>query len=492
MKRLRNDNRGAALVTAVITIMFIAILGTTLLSVSYSNLIMKKNNARAQDNTYTAEMAMGELQSVLRSKDDLNGVMTLLNDTTKVNKTTKTFSASAFYPMAYSEANSSDDQVIVTYDSIDDSIPNTIIFRGVTASSVVDGFESNVKTDITITATSGGRYNLDINDFSILCDQDFSMDDATQMRATNSHVYGYLYCGKKSNSDSTAMKLISNSTLNIISEAAIINGDLVIQDNAVLHILGGTCIITGNVKLSGNATLIVSSECKISGTISRTGSNTRVLGSGNITTGTGISVDSALEGGTVTQGLYRDFSIWGKNGSGQYQNLNVGKNLYREDCKVSKTTTIGGQTYTAFMFYHKLDSGQTFNGFTNTLFISNARIKVQSGNYFNSTVITPGRVLMAVQKQYVTTHMDPEVYQQLRQLSIPSIKLQDATEITNPKKYVPGTSYASSPDLKYDDILYPRETTSNFLSNLFNVANPGGGSKKTTVKVSNWRINEYD
>lgn len=491
MKRIRKDNRGAALITAVITIMFIAILGTTLLSVSYSNLIMKKNNVRAKDNTYTAEMAMGELQSVLRSKDDLDGVKTLLNDTTKVNKTTKTFSASAFYPMAASEANSTDDQVVVTYDSIDDSIPNTIIFRGVTASSVVDGFESNVKTDITITASSGGRYNLDINDFSILCDQDFSMDDETQMRATNSHVYGYLYCGRKSSTDSTAMQLRANSTLNIISEAAIINGDVVLKDDSVLHILGGTCIITGSVKLSGNATLIVSSECKISGNIQTSGSS-RVVGSANITTNTGLSVNSALEDGTVTKGLYRDFSIWNSGGTSQYQNLNVGKNLYREDFKQSKSTTIGGQNYTAYLFLHKLDSGQTFNGFTNTLFISSARIKVQSGNYYNSTVITPGRVLMAVQKQYVTTQMDPGVYQQLRQLDVPAIKLADATQIDNPKKYIPGTSYSASPNLKFDDILYPRDTTSNFLSNLFNVANPGGGSKKTSVKVSNWRVNEYD
>lgn len=491
MKRLRKDNRGAALITAVITIMFIAILGTTLLSVSYSNLIMKKNNVRAKDNTYTAEMAMGELQSVLRSKDDLSGVLNLLGDTSKVNKTTKTFSASAFYPMAASEANSSDDQVVITYEDLDESIPNTIILRGVTASSVVDGFESNVKTDITITASSGGRYNLDINDFSILCDQDFSMDDETQMRATNSHVYGYLYCGRKSATDATAMQLISNSTLNIISEAAIINGDVVIKDNAVLHILGGTCIITGSVKLSGNATLIVSSDCKISGNITKTGSS-RVIGAANITTNTGLSVNSALEDGTVTKGLYRDFSVWNSSGSTPIQNLNVGKNLYREDYKKSATTTIGGQNYTAYLFLHKLDSGQTFNGFTNTLFISSARIKVQSGNYYNSTVITPGRVLMAVQKQYVTTQMDPGVYQQLRQLSVPAIKLSDATEITNPKKYIPGTSYSASPNLKFDDILYPRDTTSNFLSNLFNVANPGGGSKKTSVKVSNWRINEYD
>ena len=204
--------------------------------------------------------------------------------------------------------------------------------------------------------------------------------------------------------------------------------------------------------------MIVSSECKISGNIQTSGSS-RVVGSANITTNTGLSVNSALEDGTVTKGLYRDFSIWNSGGTSQYQNLNVGKNLYREQFDKEVSTSIGGTNYKARLFLHKLDSGQTFNGFTNTLFISSAKIKVQSGNYFNSTVITPGRVLMAVQKQYVTTQMDPNVYQQLRQLDVPAIKLADATNIDNPKKYIPGTSYSASPNLKFDDILYNESQT---------------------------------
>ena len=117
MKRLFRDDRGAALVTAVITIMFIAILGTTLLSVSYSNLIMKRNNQKSKDNNYTAEMAMGELQTVLRSQPDKNAVVSMLHDTTKVNTSTKTFSSSVFYPVASKEINSTDDTISITYGS---------------------------------------------------------------------------------------------------------------------------------------------------------------------------------------------------------------------------------------------------------------------------------------------------------------------------------------------------------------------------------------
>lgn len=478
MKRLIKDNRGAALVTAVITIMFIAILGTTLLSVSYSNLIMKKNNTRAKDNLYTAEMAMGELQSVLRSQSDKTAVVNLLHDTSKVNTTTKTFNASQFYPMAFGEANSADDSITVTYGAISET-PDSIVISDVTASSIVDGFESKVTTDIVITYSSGGRYNLDINDFSILSDQDFSLYDPSQPRATNGHIYGYLYCGKQSGS-SAAMTIGDTSTINIISEAAIINGDLVVRDNATLHILGGTCIVTGNIKVEGNATLIVSSDCKVSGTA--TG---RIIGRNNITTNTGININSALNNGTVTKGLFRDVEITDASG-GNRVTVNVGTSLAQQNKQYKVDTNLGGQQYHAYLFQERHNEGNAFNDLKNTLFLTNAKIQIQSGDYVNSTIVTTGRVVMAVQKQYVTTQLATDKYEALRQLVVPAITPASKNEIPNPKVAATGQP------LKFDDLLYPRDVTSNFLSNLFNVANPGGGSKKANVTLTNWRINDYD
>lgn len=482
MKRLIKDNRGAALVTAVITIMFIAILGTTLLSVSYSNLIMKKNNARAKDNLYTAEMAMGELQTVLRSQSDKTAVVNLLHDTTKVNTTTKTFSASQFYPMAFGEANSSDDSISVTYGAISET-PDSIVISDVTASSIVDGYEAKVTTDIVITYSSGGRYNLDINDFSILSDQDFSLNDPSQPRATNGHIYGYLYCGKQSGS-TAAMTIGDTSTINIISEAAIINGDLVVKDNATLHILGGTCIVTGNIKVQGHATLIVSSECKVSRSVTTEGSG-RIIGGSNITANTGIDISGALDHGTVTKGLFKDVEITDASG-GNRVTVNVGTSLAQQNKQYKVDTNIGGQQYHSYLFQERHTEGNTFNDLKNTLFLTNAKIQIQSGDYVNSTIVTTGRVVMAVQKQYVTTQLAPDKYEALRQLVVPGITPLGKNEIPNPKVAATGQP------LKFDDLLYPRDVTSSFLSNLFNVANPGGGSKKANVTLTNWRINDYD
>lgn len=475
MKRLFRDDRGAALVTAVITIMFIAILGTTLLSVSYSNLIMKRNNQKSKDNNYTAEMAMGELQTVLRSQPDKNAVVAMLHDTTKVNTATKTFSSSVFYPVASKEKNSSDDDITITYGSISES-PDSIVISDVTASSIVDGFESNVKADIVISYTSGGRYNLDINDFSILTDQDFSLGDDSQNRATNAHIYGYLYCGKKAGSK-VAMQVSYNSNLNIISEAAIINGDLVVENDAVLHILGGTCIVTGDIVVKDNATLIVSSECKCSKTASG-----NIIGLNNITQNTGVDITSALNNNTVTKGLFRDAVI--KNG-GSTVTVNVGTSLKQENKQYKVDKNIGSEQYHAFLFQEGTN-GNTFNEIKNTLFLSNAKIQIQSGDYINTTVVTPGRVVMAVQKQYVTTQLAPEKYESLRQCVVPAITPAGMNEISDP------VVASTNQPLKFDDLLYPRDVTSNFLSNLFNVANPGGGSKKANVKIVNWRINDYD
>ena len=481
MKRLIKDNRGAALVTAVITIMFIAILGTTLLSVSYSNLIMKRNNTRAKDNNYTAEMAMGELQTVIRSQADKTAVVNLLHDSAKVNTTTKTFNASTFYPMASSEMNSSDDLVTITYGNITET-PDSIVISDITATSIVDGFESKVQTDMTITYTSGGRYNLDINDFSILTDQDFSIGDAAQDRATNAHIYGYLYCGKRAGTNN-AMVISYNSNINIISEAAIINGDLIVKDKATLHILGGTCIVTGDIYVQGNGTLIVSSELKCSKT-THTQDNGKIIGGANITTNTGINVNNALEAGTVTKGLFRDVTINGEGGSAV--TVNVGTSLAQQNKQYITDTSIGGEAYHAYLFQEDNTNGNTFNEIKNTLFLSNAKTKIQAGQYLNTTIVTTGRVEMAVQKQYVTTQLAPEKYEALRQLTVKAITPVGKNEISNP------TVKATGQRLKFDDLLYPRDQTSQFLSNLFNVANPGGGTKKANVKLSNWRFNDYD
>jgi|GEM_PF-3422941 len=493
MKRFRKDNRGAALVTAVITIMFIAVLGTTLMSVAYSNLIMKKNNAKAKDNLYTAEMAIGELQSVIRSQGDATNVNSLLGDTSKVSKvdsTTWKFDASTFYPMASAEADSSDDSVVVTCGKITKT-PDSVIIPDVTATSKVDGYESKVSTDIYITYNSGGKYSLDINDFSILTDQDFSLAEVD--RATNAHIYGYLYCGKKSGS-SIAMDVAKNSNLNIISEAAIINGDLVVEDSANLHILGGTVIVTGNITVKGNATLIVSSDCKVSGTAKTEGAG-KIIGMANITQNTGVNISSSLASNTVTGGLFQDFAIWSPDGSTHYDGLNVGKNLRKQNKQYKVDTNIGGEQYHSYLFLEG-SGGNTFNEIKNTLFLSNTRILIQSGNYYNTTVVTPGRVVMDVQKQYVTTQLAPEKYEMLRQLEVPAICAEDfnyGNEINQPRKYINATtSYAASPRLKFDDLLRPREETSKFLSDLFNYANPGGGSKKASVSLTNWRINDYD
>ncbi|MBO7515890.1 MAG: hypothetical protein J6T47_09740, partial [Lachnospiraceae bacterium] len=331
------------------------------------------------------------------------------------------------------------------------------------------------------TYTSGGRYNLDINDFSILTDQDFSLGDENQARATNAHIYGYLYCGKKSGSN-TAMQIAYNSNINIISEAAIINGDLVVKDKAVLHILGGTCIVTGKIYVQDNATLIVSSDCRCSQTVVTSGSG-KVIGSGNITENTGVSLNSALEQGTVTKGLFRDVTI--KNPSGGNVTINVGTSLKQENKQYKVDKTIGTEQYHSFLFQEGA-SGNTFNEIKNTLFLSNAKIQIQSGDYINTTVVTPGRVVMAVQKQYVTTQLAPDKYEALRDVVVPKITPAGMNEIENPKVA------ATNQPLKFDDLLYPRDVTSNFLSNLFNVANPNGGTKKANVKLTNWRINDYD
>ncbi|MEE3406104.1 MAG: hypothetical protein VZR73_18705, partial [Acutalibacteraceae bacterium] len=349
-------------------------------------------------------------------------IINLLNDASKVNTSTKTFNAGVFYPVASGEANSSDDQIQVTYGNIAQT-PDSIVISDVTASSVVDGFESNVKTDIVITYTSGGRYNLDINDFSILTDQDFSVGDDSQNRATNAHIYGYLYCGKKSGSN-TAMQISFNSNINIISEAAIINGDLIVKDKAVLHILGGTCIVTGNIKVSDNATLIVSSDCKCSGTVSTTG-NGKVVGLNNITQNTGISINSALENGTVTKGLFRDVTI-NKPGGGTVT-VNVGTSLAEQNKQYKVDTSLGGQPSHAFLFQEGAN-GNTFNEIKNTLFLSNAKIQIQAGDYINTTVVTPGRVVMAVQKQYITTQLAPDKYEELRKLNVPAITPKNMNE----------------------------------------------------------------
>ena len=92
-QQLKNDNRGASLVTVMVIASLVIIMVTVLLSVVLLNFYMKKQNNQSQENFYSAETAMEEIRMGLVTEVSkavtisYTNTLTNYNDLTEMEKT---------------------------------------------------------------------------------------------------------------------------------------------------------------------------------------------------------------------------------------------------------------------------------------------------------------------------------------------------------------------------------------------------------------------
>ena len=164
MKRnsiLKKNNKGIAMVTVMITIMFLAIIATTLLYISTTNYMMKVANLGGKENFYETDGVLVTATSAIRNKTmknttPLTGSKDLRTDPTNESSGYSMVKiAQLVYPSATGGATNAVYQPSVTSDRIEFKTTNNTISKVTGATPGVTTYTFN---DIEIIQTSAQGY----------------------------------------------------------------------------------------------------------------------------------------------------------------------------------------------------------------------------------------------------------------------------------------------------------------------------------------------
>lgn len=277
-----NNNRGAAMVSVLIAVAFIAVLATSLLYLSYMNYLTKVMRYGSTDDFYTSEYAVDELSSTLQQVAVDKGVAggnisdAISTITAKVGGGDGTYDndkVEALLRAATHDASISVNSAVTGVDNYT-TTSNSVTLKGVQVTSTTpQGYVSTIRTDIIINFRPQGEGSLDINDFSVISDSPVRCGG----QAGDLILSGCIYAQKNSAAASglgvasgTAFQLDDGAVVSMIGDKAVINGDLVVGKGCTLVISTDT-VVYGDVKIGQNSTVIMLDKFKVTGSISGSG-----------------------------------------------------------------------------------------------------------------------------------------------------------------------------------------------------------------------------
>ncbi len=299
-KRLFKNNKGIAMVTIMITIMFLSVIATTLLYISASNYTMKVANAYGKANYYETDGILVKTTTAIRQSAQANPhalagvIVTAPTDTASGTYDIQKIAALVDATATGSATNSSYHTSSVDSLNPASATGDTIVFHtnnneivktvhptmpGVTRYVFKDieitqtsarGFENSVKTDLVYDVyeqSTGGSSAGGVGNMSMLLDSPLSSTAANFKNLTmagNAFVADY----------GTAQSWEGDTYI-----APGPNG-LVMSNESRLNLCGTNNVVYGDLKLSGNSTLCVYGNLTVYGDISVTGNATMIVAGG--------------------------------------------------------------------------------------------------------------------------------------------------------------------------------------------------------------------
>lgn len=283
MKAMKN-NKGAALVSVLIATMFIVLLASSLIYMSYMNYLAKSMRYSSTDNFYTDEFALNELTCALQQTAAEAPNITAAYAAVRAAVGAHTEGTHTVYDpaavaglidVAKNDAETiSVNAAIPNIDTyIEDASAGNIKLVGVQLTAVTDaGFTSTITTDIVLTFPPTGPADLDINDFSVISDCPIQVNGGDVVFGGCVYMQG--------RNGTPALYAHGNSLVYVLSTKGIINGNIVIEGSAILSITGDVTV-NGTITLRENAVLICTDDLSHEGII--TEGNARVVGTTQLT-----------------------------------------------------------------------------------------------------------------------------------------------------------------------------------------------------------------
>ena len=302
MKIIRNK-KGAALVSVLIGILFIAILASSLLYMSTMNSQMKSMHQFSTDNFYSAEYALDDMLAQLKQFNSIksdphgaletllktsNGTMTIFNesnlmdliDISYIEGLDTSFGRNGVeISTIYKDATGAYTQS--TY--VDDG--NYIHLRGVQITVKTDeahgNYKSTITTDIDFGFPARGGSTAGLNDFSVLTDSCIHVNGGSQ------HFCGDLYCRKNGKLKpeglglDCALQVDDHSIVSMLGGFCFLDGDIYVKNGGSLYI-AGNCYVKGKIYVEPQGQLNVGGRLYAKGTGNEGGGEPRAIGGGQL------------------------------------------------------------------------------------------------------------------------------------------------------------------------------------------------------------------
>ena len=255
----KGNNKGAAMVTVLIAITFVSILVSSMLYASYVNFLTKSTRVRSADNFYTDEFALDEIaagiQQAAASANDVDQAHEYVRTLAGVSGATGDYDATKLQDLI--RIASQDSSITVTNCGVSGSSysenGSEIKFNRVHLESVkADGFTNSIDTDIVINIPRGKTSSVDVNSFSVICDDQIYN---AAPKAGNAIFCGNFYVSSKQ-TNNVALSVGEGRFYQIMGQYGVIDGDLEITGRSAVYI-SGEFIVNGKVDIKNDSTLLV-------------------------------------------------------------------------------------------------------------------------------------------------------------------------------------------------------------------------------------------
>jgi len=286
MKKIKNSNKGAAMVSVLIAVTFIAILATSLCYMAYMNYLTKVMKYRSTDDFFTAEYGLDDLTSTLQETGDMvkrsnpnatvddaikqirldccgTSLSTPLSDTTYDNARVASLIKVAGKDATFTvSSNAAGNNFIIQGNSV--KLKNLVI-----TATDHEGYVSTITTDVEIQWQNDPAGKIDVNDFSLISDAPVVVGEGTTIINGYSYMQGY---GRTMDGDheADALTVRQGAICQLFSPQAIINGDVTVEKNALLSITGKVQIC-GDLNIKSGATVLCTGELTVCGSVNNSG-----------------------------------------------------------------------------------------------------------------------------------------------------------------------------------------------------------------------------
>ncbi len=308
MRIINKNNKGVALITVMVTILFLSIVATAMLYISMTNYSMKYSNIKGKQNFYDADASLVKAMSGIR-----NQTMKASDPKTQINQlktnpsdsSCNTYSVSEIAKLAYPNPSGSTytvsgntvildpgptgnpsfnkEKVVFSSDGSNEiksqDMGNGVTkftFKGIKITKTSkDGYKNTVKTDLVfdiLESTSSSSASGGVGNMSLLLDSSVNCTNssfkcmtlegnvfmADYKSSSSSWKDGHSYFGP----GTAALNISTESKLNLKGDNNVVYGDINLSNGGSV-VVYGSLTVYGDIKLDNKSTFVIADGGKL-------------------------------------------------------------------------------------------------------------------------------------------------------------------------------------------------------------------------------------